>query len=233
MNRPEHTLRTFSPGPGLALAAALLLLACDDPGTPPDGDAAVTCDPLWTVTTEPGATATARVEDGSLLLEADAMWQGPAIEVTQAGLTGSFDATATFEAFTPGGAGAYLALVVDPGYPLGSPRAEARVDTYPQDAVSVTIADGSEAVDTAPAVVTRGTLRLRVAEGRITATAEAGGARAEQTADWSGGTRIGLRLGATTTSVSGRTTVYVTRFEIAGGGGAVRSDGFACGLIGD
>ena len=216
----------------LILITAVMLPACDE-AVPADGDAAVPCDPLWTVTTQPGATATARVEDGTLILEADSLWQGPAIEVTQDGLTGSFDATVTYEAFSSGGAGAYLLLGVDQGQALSTPRAAARIDTFPADAVTAIVADSSEAVDTTPAVVTQGTLRLRLAEGTITATAEAGGARAEQSGPWTGGTRIGLQLGSTTTSVSGRTVVHVTRFEISGGGGTVRSDPVFCDTFAD
>jgi hypothetical protein len=194
-----------------------------------EGDAAV-CAAIWKRTPlVPGASATATVETGALVLRARNM-SGAVLYVGQTNLTGDFRVTFDYESFTPGGAGAYVRAAVSDDA-SGIFAAAAVTST----GVTAGLHGLGSDVDTKSATLTqRGTFVLARTGSSMTVTATNGTTTATKTAGFANTpARIGVEIGTDGATVSGDTSIRITAFSIEGGGGAVRGDAFECNSVRD
>lgn len=187
------------------------------------------CPRLWNVNVQPGADATADITGGDLIVTATDMGPGSAIEITQSGLTGDFDATFTFNSWVAGATNAFLQVGVVPEPAAPPKKAHGAIGTFPLVGISALINEGSQdAVDIHATTGTAGTFRFQRTSDVLTVTVTVGETTATQTGALAGPLRIGAQLGARPTAIVAETSVHISDFALMDGGSTVQSDSFDC-----
>lgn len=215
------------------IAILLGLAACggDDGGftdASPTFDAgpdATSCPKLWTVTNDPGASAF--VTGGVVLLSASNIADDSAIELTQTGLTGDFDATFAFSGFTSGGTGAFLQAAISADVATPPRKLTAAIGTSPTVGISAADQPGGS-VDIQATTLKSGELHFVRAGDQVTVTATTADQTATITATYAvTPLRIGVQLGSNNGAIAPETSVSIGAFTLAAGTG-VTGDTFDC-----
>lgn len=213
----------------------VMLVGCGDDGggatadaAPPDADP---CPALWSSNvSSPPASVT--IGGGTMRLSSTDTPNGSAIEVWQGGLTGDFDASFAFTAWTAAGTGAFLQLGVGEDIAVQTRFAVAGIGTFPTVGVGAAEQpdDGDPAGELVATAEVSGTLHARRAGSTLMVTAMTSDATADITlTDFSATLlKLGVQLGSNMGTLSGDTTVDITEFTITGGGGSVQADTFDC-----
>ncbi|MCA9677993.1 MAG: hypothetical protein H6709_09515 [Kofleriaceae bacterium] len=219
--------------PLLVTCGALALGACGDDEVTTDAPVAGVdaraidargCLSLWKVRADVGAGAA--ITGGALVLTATDMDAGSALEVTQTGLTGDFDATFTVSDFTAAGTGAFVQAAVSEAVAQPTQIFTAGLGTFPT--VGLGVADQpSGTADLQATALTAATLRFQRTGSDVTVTATAADATASITGTSNAATlQLGVQLGSNMGAVTGDTRAVIDGFVVTGAG--VTSDTFDC-----
>lgn len=187
------------------------------------------CPSLWTTRAATGAGAL--IQGGALVLSASNIPVGAALEVYQVGFGGDFDVTFAVEAFTAGGAGAFVQAAVSEDVAQPPKLLTAGFVTSP--AAGVRAADQPNGTsDVQATAATAGELRLVRQGATVTITATAGDTTATTTGNLAASPlRVGVQLGSTQQGTIGpTTTARIAGFTVAGGTG-VTADPFDCNSL--
>jgi hypothetical protein len=196
-----------------------------DPIDAADVDGTAGCPQLWTVD-DVQAGGTASITGGQLVMVQPSMDQGPALHVTQSGLTGDFDASFHVDAFTAGGSGAFLQAGLEDTEAGTTQFLTAAIGTVPL--VGVSAADQpSGATDIDATALTAATLRFQRTGSAVTVTASTADATSTIAATMDASPLvIGLQIGSNNGTIASPTTVTVDDFTLTGAGAT--SDTFDC-----
>lgn len=219
----------------IIVACGALVAGCGDGDTAADaavGDDAgqpdaAGCPARWTVNADDGASAT--IAGGALVLTATVMTAGSAIEVTQAGLSGDFDAAFVVTSFTAGGTGAFVQAGVSEDVVAPTRFLTAAIGTFP--VVGVSAADQpSGPTDLDATAETGATLRFVRVGTTVTITAEAADVTSTVTATFDADDlRVGVQLGTNMGAIAPVTTATIDAFTLSGGApGDAAADAFDC-----
>ena len=237
----------------MAWAGALLGAGCgggSETGGNGDGSGCAS----WQIDFSDGRHGTAELADGALVLRASglpARWDqsapfgGNEIAFKQAGLTGNFDVTITWEDFRTGGGiwsrvqGGVWSTDPSSGYvvqatgSLSGAAAEAMVLNFPTDGVIEGVYGTPVTLDHAS-----GSFHIvRTAAGAtVTTTAIGMTATSQSTVPFPAGSYtlflgIGYAPVTSDTDQHADESIRITGVTVSGGGGTVKSDDFSCGTL--
>ncbi|MCX6181092.1 MAG: hypothetical protein NT150_04090 [Bacteroidetes bacterium] len=224
---------------GLAIAC-LALFSCEKKNVDDnvDDNNIDTCAKVWTVKKSVGASVSASISGGYLLLSStNTAASSVPLTIYQNGISGDFEATFSYENFESGtGVGGYVQLAVTDTLGATGNRCTAGIGTLPVVGISAVVdstgSDNSHIV-LKSSTSTSGTFNMKRLGKLLTVTTISGTDTAKVSSSFSSNAlQVGFQLGNNNaTAISGITSIKITDFTIVNGGGVVKSDKFDCNSI--